>query len=345
MRRIDIDFDTTTLDGVEQIVEGEGIPEQIEELPEGETLEVDTAEGEQLPPASDEEKESDPEDYILSTVTPFSMSIVDSMTDATQKIASLFFIAQSLSGKNYTLYTSYAVTDEFEKEAITELPFYVENNFTSFRVAADIVINSYPVYISDFDFAYDKEAEDNYKFNIRAKRLDRQGLQETVTFKMVSDVFCSLKYMDNYVFECDINNYELSKASISARESENPSEIIIADSIDRIVAMAAMKKDAETCAIEFVINDGKEKYTMLSTFNFGKKFNKKKFKGMTIDKINSVYLNEADQYLQIFSEFCRFNNIDKEYLIIKGKNKEGINKIFFIDGTIRMEFESMIGEY
>jgi abortive infection bacteriophage resistance protein len=66
---------------------------------------------------------------------------------------------------------------------------------------------------------------------------------------------------------------------------------------------------------------------------------------MTIDKINSVYLNESDQYLQVFSEFCRFDNIDKEYLIIKGKNKDNIDKLFIIDATSRIELESMIGEY
>lgn len=341
MKRIEIDFNSTVVDGVEQTVEGTAIPENIDE---NELVSEEDTVVNILPEPSNEEKEYNPDDYILATVTPFSMNSINLPAYPDQPIVNLFFIAQTKSTKNIILYTSYLIENDLELDEISDMPFYVDANFASFRICADIVENAFPAYITDFNFTYNKSIEDIHKFSFKGKRMDREGNQETVTFTMTSDVYCGIKYIDNYIFECDINNYELSKASITARETENPSEVITVDRIDRIIAMAQMK-DSATCAIEFLVTDGENKYTLLSTFNFGKKFHKKKFKGMTVDKINSVYLNESDQYLQIFSEFCRFENIDKEYLVIKAKNKDGIDKIFLVDGTNRVEFETMIEEY
>ena len=116
------------------------------------------------------------------------------------------------------------------------------------------------------------------------------------------------------------------------------------EKIDSITAVVQIKKST-TYAIEFIVVNGENKYTILSTFDLGKKFNRKKSKGITIDKLNNTFLKDSDQYLQIFSEFCKFNNINKEYLIIKAKNKDNINNIFMIDEDIKTEFEKMIFEY
>ena len=281
------------------------------------------------------------EDTIIVSAVPFSMNTVPYSEDPSQKIASLFFVVQTKSNKTYTLYTSYLLEDEMEEEVAEMVPFHYDSNFASFRICAEIFNNAFPAYVTDFNFRDDKD-NGIYRYSIQAREVSEES--KTVRFYMSSDVFCSIKYIDDYIFEADINNYELSMASISAREITPPSKVVIADKVDRIVAMAPMK-DTTTCAIEFVLVEGENKYTILSTFNLGKKFNKKKFKGMTVEKLNTVYLRESDQYLQIFSEFCRFENIDKDYLVIKAKNKDNKNMIFMIDGTSRTEFESMIGEY
>ena len=282
--------------------------------------------------------------YTIDSIVPFSM-----VTDEEKDIVSLFFIAQLSTGENCIIYSNYYIEDEDESYFTKELPFHVENNFSSFRVASTMIINSYDAYVTDLNFAFDKDIskladkEDNHIFSINAVKVNGEE-KEYVKFNMVSDVFAGLKYIDNYIFDMVTNNYELSTAAITAREGKSISDVVIVDKIDRVVAMAQIGATT-TCAVEFVVVSGEDKYTMLSTFDFGTKFKKRKFKGMTIDKMNSVYLNESDQYLQIFSEFCRFDNIDKEYLIIKGKNKDNIDKLFIIDATSRIELESMIGEY
>ena len=285
------------------------------------------------------------DDFVLATVTPFSMN-KNKAVDIT--FMNFYFLAQSITNKTYILRTSYLIENELEDALMEDIPFNVDNNFSSFRICADIVNNNFPQFITDFKFNINEisnnEGETQYRFSITARELNNGVPGTVVTFELNSDIFCSLKYIDNYIFEGEVNNYELSKASISARIVDNLSEIIMIDNIDRIVAIAPMK-NTTTYAIEFVVTSKDEKYTILSTFNFGTKFPRKKFKGMTIDKINNTFLSDSDQYLQIFSEFCHFENTDKEYLIIKGKNKDNINKIFFMDSTNRLELETIIGEY
>lgn len=284
-----------------------------------------------------EEKE-----YIIDNITPFSMNF-SNHPDGKNKIASIFYIAQTLDHETITIYTSYLVENELDFEMCKTYPFHVENNFANFRICADIVNNTYPVYITDFNFTYDKDIDIN-KFSFMGKRITKDGAQEDVKFLVTSDIFVAVKYIDNYIFDGISNGYELSIASVSARYKEDPAEMIFIDKIDRIIAMAQIAK-SDTCAVEFIANSREDKYSLLTTFNLGQGFNKKKFKGMNIEKINKNFLKESDQYLQIFIEYAKFANIDKEYLIIKAKNKDGIDKIFLIDSTIRVELESMIGDF
>lgn len=287
--------------------------------------------------------ESEISSYALNNITPFSMRFVDHPA-AEGKIASLFFIAQTQEQETFTIYTSYYIENEMEYELAKNYPFYVENNFPTFRICADIINNSYPLFISDFEFTYNKEEEID-KFSFLAKRVSLDGELETVKFLITSDIFASIKYVDNYIFDGDYTGYELSIASITGRRKEDPSEVVIVDKIDRIIAIAKVSKDMSTCAIEFLAKSGDNTYNLLCTFNFSQNFNRKKFKGMTIKKINDKFLKESDQYLQLFIEYARFTNIDKEYLVIKAKNKDYIDKLFLLDSTIRMELESMIVEY
>lgn len=357
MKKLTLDFSTpinendelTAVETKEEVIEESKEVEEEVEKSENETEESaeDSPEEVETEEISENEPEEKRNDYRIEQIVPFSMSVTDNPQNPETKIASLFFIAKSKSGIIYSLYTSYLLENEYEVDQIKNLPFHVENNFSSFRIASNMVINSYDVFATDFNFTYNKDIED-YKFNIKAIRQDNEGLHETVQLNMISDVFNSLKYIDTYVFDNSLNNYELSVASLSATDDvpdTKPTELINVSKINRIVAMAQLK-NSTTCAVEYIVeDDNNNKYTVLSSFNLGVKFNKRKFKGMTVEKINNNYLIESDQYLQLYSTYCRFNNIDKEYLISRARNKDNKTIMFMLDTTIRTELESMIGEY
>lgn len=369
MKKVELDFGTPinemeeiTTSSTEEVVEEETKEEDSNNEDNKETEEntEEESESNNEKEASAEEVEESTEesvkteendkrdDYRIESIVPFSMTVTDNPYNPDTKIASLFYIAKSKSGIIFTLYTSYLLEDEYEIEQVKHnYPFHVENNFASFRVAQNMIVNSYDIFVTDFNFTYNKDIE-NYKFSIKAIRQDKDGVHETVQFNMISDVFASIKYIDSYAYDVSINNHELSLASLTALDdipNVYPTEIVVVEKIDRIVAMAQIK-DSTTCGVEYIIKteDG-DKYTLLSVFNLGQKFHKKKFKGMNTDKLNNTYLREADQYLQMFSDFCKFDNIDKEYLIVKARNKDNTTRMFMMDTTIRTELQSMIGEY
>ena len=56
---------------------------------------------------------------------------------------------------------------------------------------------------------------------------------------------------------------------------------------------------------------------------------------MTVEKIEDTYMKDADQYLSIFTFNTTIDNIEKDFIIIKGKNKNDNNKLFFLDSNMR----------
>ena len=111
--------------------------------------------------------------YTIDSIVPFSM-----VTDEEKDIVSLFFIAQLSTGENCIIYSNYYIEDEDESYFTKELPFHVENNFSSFRVASTMIINSYDAYVTDLNFTFDKDIsklvdkEDNHMFSINAVKVN-----------------------------------------------------------------------------------------------------------------------------------------------------------------------------
>lgn len=287
-----------------------------------------------------EDKISDTIEYIdLKSIIPFSASTTNH-PDGEHKIATTSYIAQIETG-TIIIYSSYLLENEVDNAIVSSCPFHTDNNFISFTISSKIINSSLPSYATDFNFEFDK---DNESFYFKARRLNSETEQDTIIFNCTSDMFASIKYIDNYIFEGSSSDYMLGLAAISSMDKDEPSKVIIADRVDRVIAMAQIGK-SDTCAVEFVIKRNDESYTVLTTFSFENSFSKKKFKGMNIDKLNNNFLKESDQYLQLFTEYARFSNIDKEYLVIKGENKDKDEKLFLLDSTLRIELESMINNF
>jgi hypothetical protein len=319
----------------QNLIEGEAV------VTDGETpvIEATEVEEEVATPTFDEN------DFIIDFIAPFQISLED-YTEAGKYQALNTFLATNKNGKVFTISTLYLVENENEKEFINSIPYNSSNVFSSTPITSNILINTLDNYISNFEFEYIDD-EDINKFRIKTKKIndDKSFSDEEYIFKMTSDVFSSINYIDTYVFDMVVNNHDLGVASIIGKSVDNPTPIVIVDSVEKIVAMAQMKKDSTCSGVEFTIKDNNgEKNTILAIFDFGK-MPKKKYKGMTLEKLQKLYLQEADQYFQIYSNFCMFSNIDKNYFIIRAKNKDFQTKLFLLDSTIRTELETMIGEY
>lgn len=289
-------------------------------------------------------------DFIIDFIAPFSISVEGGAGGGAN--STLTFIVINKNKKLFTMSTTYQVETNEEIAHIEGIPFNTINCFSTVPVISNLIINELDNYISDLNITYnedgyfnddDEDLKGKYLFSLKAKKVSSDGFKEEEIFYMTSDTFSSINFVDRYVTDCINNNRELAVAAVAGKATDDPSELVFVDKIDRIIAMAPI---TETCSsVEFIAldKDG-NKNTILAPFGLGK-FNKKKFKGMTFDKIQNSYMLEADQYLHIYSNFCRFANIDKEYFAIKAKNKDNKNVIFFIDSTVRTELETLIGEF
>ena len=86
-----------------------------------------------------------------------------------------------------------------EKEFINSIPYNSSNAFSSTPITSNILINTLDNYISNFEFEYIDD-EDINKFRIKTKKIndDKSFSDEEYIFKMTSDVFSSINYVDTY---------------------------------------------------------------------------------------------------------------------------------------------------
>ena len=292
----------------------------------------------------------DPDDLIIKSFTPLGFSINSSEFVGT--VGTLSLLCVSKSDKIFTMCTNYLFENELELEIVKDgLEFYDESTFISNKFVSNILLTHINSFITDFSFTYNKDIDNDEKFDFKAKFVhQKEGLQPDIyTFSVTSDIYASMKFIDQYIFSSIINKHDIGISTVHGYNiREKATDVIIVDRIDRVISLAPMNNDKNNInyAIEFVVKDiNNNSNTILSTFNLGQTFNKKKFKGMTIEKLEANYLVESDQYIQGFLTFDKFKNIDKEYLIIVAENKDNEYKIFLLDSTIRTELETMVGDY
>lgn len=287
----------------------------------------------------------DEDDFIIVAATPLSLSV-----NKTEKgnIATLAWLCKSKSSKLFTFCTNYLLETDEEIEELEELPFHDKDKFISQLVANDMLMRELPSFVSDMQFSstVDKLKE-NKQFTIQGTSVSKSGIGQIATFTVSNDIFASFVFVDNYIYDNIINNYELT-LSISniAIEKEKVSDIFVISNINSIISMAGIDKKSNSIALTIkVINIDKEINTLLCPFNIGVKFDKKKFKGITTKDLEDSFGSDADQFIHVFIATTRIKNLDKEYLIIKAINKNKESKLFFLDNDIRTQLETMIRDY
>ena len=292
----------------------------------------------------------EPDDLIIKSFTPLGFST--NTNEVVGTIGTLSLLCVSKSDKIFTICTNYLFENEDEAEIVKAgLDFHDDSAFISNKFVNNILLTHINSFISDFKFIYNKDIDNEEKFDFKAKFVDqKEGLQSCIyTFSVTSDIYIAMKFIDQYIFGGIINRHDVGTATVHGYNiKDNATEVIIVDRVDRVISLAPANNDKNNTnyAVEFVVKDSNNNSnTILSTFNLEQNFNKKKFKGMNIDKLGANYLAESDQYIQGFLTFDKLENIDKEYLIIFGVNKDNNNKIFFLDSTIRTELQTMISDY
>lgn len=289
--------------------------------------------------------------FKITQVTP--MTIMTSKSPDGKDIAAFVLLCKDqLSDLTFTLTHNYIIENEEQKKQVEKNPIHDNVNYISKRLASNMIMTAIPGYITDFNFYYNKEAvnpnESFYMFAVPNKDDSRR----VVKFEFSPEIFSVLAFLDDYIVSDSHNIHDLQIATVAGyKQSGTLVTVDFVDNIDSIVSLApsAEKNSTDVVVVfktlEFVDSSTKNVYKILTAFDFGKKYPKKKFRGYTMTNLEENYGNDVDQYLSNYMIECRIKNLDKDYLIIKAKNKDGICKLFFIDNDNQRKIEELIDQY
>ena len=318
-----------------------------------------------LPPAVTEDIHEEVEPYIVAkTVTPFNIAINEK---SKKKIATIYFLCRDEDDKLFIIDRNLILESEEDALMIESLPFTedLENDFVSNKILTRSLNAYLPAYIIDMKFyindGFEKDSNPTlytYGVNVNTK--------ENIKIKMSADIFACMAFVDSYIFDGVDCEYDLALATVAGSKIiDPPAEFFLIDKIESIVSMANAvvnkkkgffdffkKKDLGTTVgivlklNRFISKDEKETVSLLTPFDVGVTFDESKYRGKTIEQIQDEYYGDSDQYVATLNiTNIRLYGIDKEYMIIRGKNKDKKVKLFLFDASMKEELNHLINTY
>lgn len=252
------------------------------------------------------------------------------------------WLCLSKSNKFFTLGTSYFIEDKMELETILDNPAITDNAFVGFVAASSMISEKYQNYLVDMQFCSSTDKiEDCEDFILDAIWMNEKNEKEAVRFFVPKEVFVGMVYIDEFIYNSELNYNGFELASISGVDTNRP-EIFEVIRIEDIISINAIPKSSSV-AVEMRVSNGTTNELLLGSFNIGVKL--PFLKTLKSKNLQKDYMEDADQYVTILSFNTKIKDKDKSYLVIEGKNKNGKKKLFFLDNGIQKQIENMIKNY
>lgn len=303
-------------------------------------------------------------DNIIKWATPIALNIIEKETNnSSMKIASLTFFCMNENNTFLTINRNFIIDMEEEEEFLSFLDLHMDNIVTNLKICIKQIINNCPCYVSEFNF---KIKEDNKKIVCFDAANSKTG--EIRNFKINLDVFMSLSYIEDMIYNCEVeNDLFFTIATVIGSKAESGTELFIVDTIQSIIAVTSgIRASTEKLhAIkEIFINEPTEKlavvldviakdtsiredvYTLMIPFTSKTAYRKNKFKQMTIERMEEIYFGAPNQY----SNTLMVNNVkilngEKSYTAFRTKNSLGKTKIFLIDSDTMDKIQEKIDNF
>lgn len=281
--------------------------------------------------------------YTIETITPLSVENKDILSE---NIITNYWLCK-LSNDNLIIMCCNFIVDDEEKEVLSKtVPYHENKTFMNHSIVRNMLLSKFPVYLSDFLF-YKSE---NNKVEIVSKLLskDSEVDENIVHFNFSLDIFASFAYTENYITDSILNYHDISLATLSgAIVPEIETTLYNISDID-ILSVVSIDKKKKSIGVLLRTESKDEElqhYNILIPFESNVKVNRKKSKGATIQKIQESYLLNDDEYISLFMFESRIENVDKEYLFIKAKNKDGKSILFTMDSAVRQILLNKIADF
>jgi hypothetical protein len=187
---------------------------------------------------------------------------------------------------------------------------------------------------------------------------------------MSNELFMGLLYLDKYPLEDDSDNeHDLSLAILNTvRQVDKDADFFRIGNVEIIgMADAAFREEptgffdklkskfsknelvSTDIAVEFDLinaNNLEESAQLLAPFDTGTVFEQEKYKGETINNIFDNYLINDNQYVANLTVLnTRLFGVNKNFMIIRGENKNKEVKLFLIDDASKDHINNLINEY
>ena len=318
-----------------------------------------------IPPS--EEVENKKEYLILKTATPYNATVMNAHG---VNVGTIYFLCKDGDDKLFILMRNYILNSEEDKMSIWALPFYhdYDEEFASGKILNSLLNQCLDTYVSGMEFSVDDSFKkiSNPSVYLKASSI---STKEKVVIKMTADIFSCMSFIDSYVFDKVDNEHDLTLATVAGSKVLDTSvEFFVVDKIESIVSMAPAevhvkrkglaklfgtknKKYNTTLGIvlkvsRYISNNEREIVHILTPFDVGVEYDESKFRGNTIDNIQSNYYGDSDQYVgTLMISSVRLLGVDKEYMVIRGKSKDKRVKIFLFDSSVQQELKSLIDRY
>ena len=312
----------------------------------------------------------------VKTVTPLNITTYKNKNAGTY-FATMNFLCtidtddiKTYPNKLAIICKNYIAKNEEDVEICEIMPFFIDDEFISRKICDHLMFENIPRIITEFDFnvAYLASGESdsvNFKGHLLTEYMIPDQ-KDDILMDVSLEQFASLAFIDSYIVNGDMNEYDLSLATaVGSKIPDKDSKFFVVDDIVSIVSMCKAEKKSKNIfknifnkkerntsiglvfkAMRYKNANEKETVSLLTPFNLEVSLPDKKFKGDTVESLEEKYYGDADQYVStLLVENIRLQGVDKEYMLIRGKNKNMDVYVFLLDISITDKLTKLIEEY
>jgi hypothetical protein len=266
---------------------------------------------------------------------------------------------------------NYLGKHEEDVETCEVMPFFIDDEFISRKICDHLLFENIPRIITEFDFIADSfiASGESDSVNFKGHLLTEYMIpdqKDDILMDVSLEQFASLAFIDSYIVNGDMNEYDLSLATaVGSKIPDKVSKFFVIDDIVSIVSMCKAEKKSKNIfknifckkenntsiglvfkAMRYKNANERETVSLLTPFNLEVSLPDKKFKGDTVESLEEKYYGDADQYVStLLVENIRLQGVDKEYMMIRGKNKNMDVYVFLLDASITDKLTKLIEEY
>ena len=304
--------------------------------------------------------EEDEKARTIRSATPY---IINTNKKDNMTIATLSFLCVLENDKIITICRNFLIHDEDEEDILKLIDFHADSEFINNKICYNFIAKYLPSYFSAFNFKANPKEDKNL---VTLECVNITNRSEMINFRMTSETYVCMSFIDDYVFKGEVENtYDLSLATVAGSKKNDNIEFFVVESVEDIISMVStaqkpkgldalknlFSKDENTgigivFRVSRTVDGNKETVSILTPFDIGVSLDKSKFKGDTIESIQENYYGDADQYVStLLIDEVHLYDIDKDYMVIRGKNKSGKYYVFLLDNNMKQKLIHDIKAY